>query len=68
MRFWNKNITILKSPNFQHFNGCPTVQFWNNEVVMNRKCSKGHIFMAKNVSIQYLAAFQQYWHNIRTSA
>ena len=41
VRFWNQNITILKSPNFQHFNGCPTVQFWTNKVAIKGSHSSG---------------------------
>ena len=46
----------------------PLCNFGPTKLQLTGNVTKGHIFVAKNESIQYLAAFQQYWHNIRTSA
>ena len=46
----------------------PLCNFGTTKLQLTGNVTKGHIFVAKNESIQYLAAFQQYWHNIRTSA
>ena len=46
----------------------PLCNFETTKLQLTGIVSEDHIFVAKNESIQYLAAFQQYWHNIRTSA
>ena len=46
----------------------PLCNFGPTKLQLTGNVTKGHIFVAKNVSIQYFAAFQQYWHYIRTSA
>ena len=68
MRFWNQNITILKSQIFNISMAVPLCNFGTTKLQLTGNVTKGHIFVAKNESIQYLAAFQQYWHNIRNSA
>ena len=46
----------------------PLCNFGTTKLQLTGNVTKGHIFVAKNVGIQYFAAFQQYWHYIRTSA
>ena len=46
----------------------PLHNFGTTKLKVSGNVTKGHIFVARNVSIQYFAAFQQYWHNSKTSA
>ena len=41
----------------------PLWNFGTTKLRLTRNVTKDHIFVSRNVSIQYLAAFQQYWHN-----
>ena len=45
----------------------PLCNFGTTKLQLTGNVTKGHIFMSKYVSIQYLAALQQYWHNSKTS-
>ena len=46
----------------------PLCNFGPTKLQLTGNVTKGHIFVAKNVSNQYFAAFQHYWHYIRTNA
>ena len=46
----------------------PLCNFRTTKLHLTGNVTKGHIYVPNNVSIQYLATFQQYRHNIRTSA
>ena len=46
----------------------PLHNFGTTKLKVTGNVTKGHIFVARNVSIQYFAAFQQYWHSSKTSA
>ena len=46
----------------------PLCNFGPTKLQLTGNVTKGHIIVAKNESIQYFAALQQYWHYIRTSA
>ena len=45
----------------------PLCNFGATKLQLTRNVTKDHILVAKNVSIQYLATFQQYCHDIRTN-
>ena len=61
-------IKLFKTPIFNIFLTVPLCNFGTIKWQLTGNVTKGHIFVAKNLSIQYPSTFQQYWYNIRTSA